>query len=114
MNQKEKEINVNIALYMGYKLCNNNTNYEIVISNKLFLESVDDIRFDKNYNLFMPALIQLGLELNTYHKDDIIQVRTLYNMAKNLIVTGTIEIAAQYLSKAIILLKNIKIERNGK
>ena len=114
MNQKEKEINVNIALYMDYKLCDNNTNYEIVISNKLFLESVDDIRFDKDYNLFMPALIRLGLELNTYHKDDIIQVRTLYNMAKNLIVTGTIEIAAQYLSKAIILQKNIKIERNGK
>ena len=114
MNQKEKEINVNIALYMGYKLCDNNTIYEVAKNNMLFLESVNDIRFDKDYNLFMPALIQLGLELNTYHKDDIIQVRTLYNMAKNLIVTGTIEIAAQYLSKAIILLKNIKIERNGK
>ena len=114
MNQKEKEININIALYMGYKLFDNNTIYEVSKNNMLFLESVNDIRFDKDYNLFMPALIQLGLELNTYHKDDIIQVRTLYNMAKNLIITGTIEIAAQYLSKAIILLKNIKIERNGK
>ena len=114
MNQKEKEINVNIALYMGYKLCQNHIEYEIVKNNMLFLESVNDIRFDKDYNLFMPALIQFGLELNTYHKDDIIQVRTLYNMAKNLIITGTIEIAAQYISKAIILLKNIKIERNGK
>lgn len=114
MNQKEKEININIALYMGYKLCQNLKEYELVEDNKLFIESIEDIRFDKNYNLFMPALIQLGLELNTYHKDDIIQVRTLYNMAKNLIVTGTIDIAAQYLSKAIILLKNIKIERNGK